>query len=252
MANLIINNSVLEVDLVIFDKDGTLIDLHTYWVAMIRMRAEAVGKALDLPYKYTMGLMESMGIDVEKMKIKPEGPVGLKKREVVQQAGVAYLVEHGFEDHTDLFTQAFTLVDEQSIEYLDVLVQSLKGAESLLRALKDANCKIAIATTDRTNRSILTMDKLNLSNLIDATFGVDKISKPKPAPEIIEKICKETNVSVKRSIMVGDTISDVKTGLNAGCLASIGVASGVTTVEQLGTVTSYVVEDLSEIVVEDK
>jgi len=35
---------IKDVQLVVFDKDGTLTDVHTYWVNMIKFRAELIIK----------------------------------------------------------------------------------------------------------------------------------------------------------------------------------------------------------------
>jgi phosphoglycolate phosphatase-like HAD superfamily hydrolase len=49
--------------------------------------------------------------------------------------------------------------------------------------------------------------------------------------------------------MVGDALTDVEMGLNAGLKASIGVLSGFATAEQLRTLTPFVAQDASEITV---
>ena len=82
---------------VLFDKDGTIIDVHHYWSLMIRYRAEAVaefvgtngsggehgGPMVDL-------LMSAMGVDGTGRRLRPEGPVGVKKRsEIVSIVGEA-------------------------------------------------------------------------------------------------------------------------------------------------------------------
>jgi phosphoglycolate phosphatase-like HAD superfamily hydrolase len=47
--------------------------------------------------------------------------------------------------------------------------------------------------------------------------------------------------------MVGDALTDIQMGLNAGLKASIGVLSGFATAEQLRTLTPFVVHDVSEL-----
>lgn len=247
MINLTINDFTLEgIELAIFDKDGTLIDVHTYWANMVRFRAEMIAERLGLSEEDKIGIMDAMGVVYDQMRIKPEGPVGIKKREIILQVGVDYLMSKNLPDHTDLLFDVFKTVDTQSINRLDELVKPINGLYTLIRKLKSANCKIAIATTDRTDRAALAMDKLDLLDDMDIIIGADKISKPKPHPEIIEKICSALDVSIDKSIMVGDATVDVNAGLNAGCMASIGVESGLTPPDQLRALTPYVVEDISK------
>ena len=85
MSSLSINGKVVSLDIeaVIFDKDGTLIDVHHYWSSMIKMRATLIVKKWfsDVGSDKIQGdLIDAMGVDLTSGKIKPNGPVGIKPR----------------------------------------------------------------------------------------------------------------------------------------------------------------------------
>ena len=82
MSDLLINNklALADVEAVIFDKDGTLIDVHHYWASMLKIRAKLIVKKYKLDGKVKNELMDAMGIDVRTGKIKANGPVGIKPR----------------------------------------------------------------------------------------------------------------------------------------------------------------------------
>ncbi len=43
MAEIIVNKTAIpHIELVIFDKDGTLIDVHQYWAVMVENRASSM------------------------------------------------------------------------------------------------------------------------------------------------------------------------------------------------------------------
>ncbi len=246
--DLIIAGQRLEdVELVIFDKDGTLIDVHAYWATMIRLRAQAVCQRLGLGNGTVQGLMDVMGVDVPAMRIKSTGPVGLAKRSAVLKAGVDYLIASGHGDHTLLVRDAFQQIDDESAERFDEIVHALAGACDLVHSLRAVGCKVAIATNDRTERAILAMQHLGLMGVLDAVFGADSVEWPKPAPDIILAICDRLGVPAERSVMVGDAAGDMNAGRAAGCLASIGVASGLTPAGELRRLTPFVVADVSVI-----
>ena len=247
-VDLVVRGALVpNVDLVVFDKDGTLIDVHTYWANMICFRAEAIVSRLDLGSVERNGIMDAMGVDIETGRIKPEGPVGIKKREVVLRAGVDYLISQGQSDMTALFEEVFQHVDEISMEHLDDIILPLNGLAPLLGRLHEGGCLIALATTDRSYRAAAVMEYLGLNDKIALVAGADMVEKPKPDPEIIHLICQHLGVPPGKSIMVGDSSSDIKAGLNAGCLASIAVTSGLTPQDKLEELTSHVIPDISAI-----
>jgi phosphoglycolate phosphatase len=240
-------NLIPSVDLVVFDKDGTLIDVHTYWANMVRFRADAVIARLGLGVEERNGIMDAMGVDVETGRIKPDGPVGLKKREIVLRAGVEYLIAKGHSDTTGLFEEIFQHIDDISIQRLDEIISPLNGLVSLIDRLHESGCQIAVATTDRSYRAAAVMEYLGLNNKMAFIAGADMVEKPKPDPEIIHLICQRLGVAPAKSVMVGDASSDVKAGLRAGCLASIAVASGLTSKSMLEELTPHVIPDISAI-----
>ncbi len=84
MVHLEINENVIDnIELVIFDKDGTLVDLYNYWANMIDFRVVSAQKKLSFDESKNNDIMYAMGVDVAKGRLRSEGPVGLKKREIV-------------------------------------------------------------------------------------------------------------------------------------------------------------------------
>ncbi len=238
-----------DVQLALFDKDGTIIDVHTYWANMLKFRSRFIAERLGLASEIERGIMDSMGVLVDQMRIKPDGPVGIKKREIVLKAGVTYLMSCGFPDHTALFQEAFRAVDQYSLERFDEIVKPITGVHELFANLKARDCRIALAITDIRDRAQRAMSHLGILDFVDAIVGADGVNKPKPDPEIVFTICDRLGVDPGRSIMVGDAESDIHAGLNAGCLASVGVETGLTSRERLLELTPLVISDISKIIV---
>ena len=248
MADIKVGREIIkDVQLAVFDKDGTLIDVHTYWVNMIKFRAELVVNKLGLGEKEKLGLMDRMGVDTDLWKIKPEGPVGLKKREIVLEAGVEYLQTLGISDQTLLFEKVFQQVDENSSEHFDEIIKPLDGMYELFEGLKKHSCLIAIATTDRTERAWLAMRHVGIEDSIDFIAGTDCVKESKPATDMVDLITNRLGIPKESSVMVGDAVFDVQMGVNAQFRASIGVASGLTDPERLLEITPFVVSGIAEL-----
>jgi len=241
------NFTIKEIELVIFDKDGTMVDLYHYWSAMIEHRAALICKNLELNDADKQELISRMGVDKKNGRLKPEGPVGLKKREIVMQAAVDYLNQKGIKETGNLCFDIFNQVDLMTAIDISPVVRPLEGLFELVHTLKNKGCKIAIATTDKTERADLAMRALKLGQSIDYIVGADMVARTKPDPESIEVILKKLQIENDSAVMIGDAFTDVQMGINARLKASIGVCSGLTQSSELRKITPYIISDISKI-----
>ncbi len=248
MINIKIGTDVLkDIRLMIFDKDGTLIDLYTYWANMVDFRVTLAQKKLGFDNYQKNQIAYAMGIDKKNKRLRKEGPVGLKKREVVMQAMINSLVQIGFLNTYDVCYEIFREVDRLSVKFLPDIIKPIDGMYDLINTLHKHKCMIAIATTDKTERAKLAMRFLGISDKVDIVVGEDMVENCKPYPDMVNFISKELSVDKKNTVIVGDAITDVEMGINARLYGSIGVASGLATKEKLLEITPYVVSDISKI-----
>ncbi|MCU0561429.1 MAG: HAD family hydrolase [Desulfobacterales bacterium] len=248
MVSLSVNQCLIrDVRLVIFDKDGTLIELYRYWSQMVALRARLICRALGLEAEHEPGLRGAMGLDDAAGRLKPEGPVGLKKRAAVIQAAAAYLAGCGRGDAGLVCTQAFDRADEESCRDPGRFIRPIPGAGSLIGALRRNGCRVAVATVDLSQRARLALDFLGWSARVDLVAGGDAVRRPKPDPEMVELILAELGVDRSRAVMVGDAATDVEMGRRAGLKASIGVLSGMAAADALMEFTPHIARDVSQI-----
>jgi len=248
MVTLSVNNKKIDkIELAVFDKDGTIIDLYNYWSSMIELRAEKLCDYCKISYdEHKLNLMYSMGVDVKNNRLRPEGPVGLLPRCDVRGAAVDYLRPIQNVDDT-VAENLFKEVDRLSINLLDKFVKPIPGAIELLENLKRQNCKIAIATTDKTERAKLAASFLKINHLFDMIVGADIVTASKPDPEMFNLICRELSCDPACSVMVGDAKTDVQMGINAQCKAPIAVCTGLTPKKELSALTDYVTNSIAGI-----
>lgn len=249
MADIIINNKELnDIDLFVFDKDGTIIDLYTYWYNMLKLRAERICTFYNLPLRgHRDNLMFRMGIDARKRRLNPQGPVGLYPREVVQKEAENYLLQLNFDNVYDPCFHAFKEADELSLFSLDKFIKPVKGAIELLTCLKNRGCKTAIATSDKTERARICMECLKIEHLIDIIVGSDKVEKQKPAPDMLRLIGEAAGVPPLNSVMLGDSEFDVQMGINAEFKTSIALCSSFANERVMRGLTKFIITDLSRI-----
>lgn len=249
-AIVVLDSQVIEgVELAIFDKDGTLMDLYHYWSQMICLRADYIARELDLDICHKNRMIYEMGVDLENKRLRPQGPVGIKKRSDVLQAAVDYLVSIGLNDTYELCFNAFGYVDDISSSRLSEFIRPIVGVNDLLEALRLKECKIAIATTDTTERARLAMQYLGFLPKIDFIIGADMVKKTKPDPEMIYKTLEILHTEASSSIMVGDATADIQIGLNAGVKASIAVLTGLSQESDLRKLTPYIAKSVNDILI---
>jgi phosphoglycolate phosphatase len=248
MIDLAVSTKVIhDVGLVIFDKDGTLIELYHYWSQMVALRARIISEALDLGAEHEAGLRWALGVDEKAGRLRSEGPVGLKKREIVLKAATDYLALIGHRDTLGLCEQAFERADEISSGALRRFIRPIQGAVSLMGALHDRGCCVALATVDVGRRARLAMEFMGVNDTIDLIVGGEEVARAKPDPEMIHIILHRLGIGRSQAVMVGDALSDVQMGIKAGLKASIGVLTGFATAEQMRTLTPFIARDVSEL-----
>ncbi len=235
------------VRLVIFDKDGTLIELYPYISQTVLLRARRIGRALGLAPPEESGLVRALGVDAAARRIRPEGPAGIRPREEVLAAAVGYLEAIGRPGAEAACREAFAAVDEISARDPGRFIRPLPGAVALVRALRAQGCRVAVATQDLTARGRLALAALGLEQEIDALAGSDRVSRPKPHPEAIHLLLAELGIPAAQAVMVGDAPTDLEMARRAGLSAAVGVLGGITPEETLRSLTPYVVRDLTAI-----
>jgi phosphoglycolate phosphatase-like HAD superfamily hydrolase len=216
---------------------------------MVFLRAKLICEALGIDPVHEAGLRWALGVDEKAGRLRPEGPVGLKKREVVIKAATDYLDGVGRGGTLQLCEQAFERADEISGRELGGFIRPIRGAVPLIRALRDHGCRVALATVDVSRRARLAMEFMGVGSTLDLIVGGEAVARSKPDPEMLHLILERLGVDRSRAVMVGDALNDVQMGLNAGLKASIGVLTGFATADQLSSLTAFVARDVSGIAV---
>jgi len=252
MSSLLINKQPVlsNIEMVIFDKDGTLIDVHHYWSSMLKIRAQLIVDKYGLGEKVGNKLMDAMGIDMATGKIKVDGPVGIKPRSFIAGVSIEVLganhVDASYEEIEDIFLE----VDKQTSHNISPLLGLLPGVEGLLENLKQCGVATALATTDMTMRARLAMRALNIEHFFCDIIGGDAVSQTKPAPELALNIVEKMGVNLDGVVVIGDHPVDIKMGNSANVGCNIGVLTGLSNSDSFAGLNCFVVESLKDIRVE--
>lgn len=176
-------------ELYIFDLDGTLLDS---------------GKDIALAANYAF----------EKLNLKT-----FSEEEIISKVG--YGAKKLIEDLIPEYPQE---IKDKALEYFKEFYYSnpviysrlYEGAEETLKKLKELSKKVAVVTNKYEALSVEILKKLNVIDYIDLVVGADTTSEKKPNPLPVFYTLEKLKSEKDKSIIIGDSETDVLTGKNAG------------------------------------
>ena len=187
----------MQVEAVLFDIDGTLVDSNeqhvTAWGLAFReaghpQEAEAIrgqiGKGGDL-------LAPALAPDLDKAV-----------RERIK------------ERHGELFASL----------YLDHIRPFPQAAE-MVAAVRKSGRKVVLASSAKRAELDHYVALLGIAGLVDATTSIDDVDTSKPAPDIFTAAIAKVDVAPDRAIVLGDTPYDIEAAARSG-IAAVGLTSG--------------------------
>jgi len=239
-----------DVELVIFDKDGTLIDIHHYWSSMIKIRAHKIVKKwfgnADTRQHESV-LAELMGVNLEVNRLRPEGPVGVKPRHYIVNLVREYVCQYAQQVDNNDVELLFQTVDKLTEENLLPLLKLLPDVKRLLLEIEASNTKAVIATTDITSRATKAVKALGLDDLFLHIVGGDAVKNAKPSPDLAQLLIEKTDVSPDKVAVIGDHPVDILMGQEASVGVTIGVLNGISSQQSFLPYQCPTVESLQAI-----
>lgn len=116
-------------------------------------------------------------------------------------------------------------------EYLP-LVRPFSAVPELLRRVKDAGVRIAVASSAKQDELEKYLDIARIGDLIEVATSSDDVEQSKPAPEIFDVVLKRLKIDGPDAVAIGDTPYDAEAAVKAK-VATIGVLCGGFTEDSL-------------------
>jgi len=200
----------MDIQLAVFDIAGTTLhDESNVGLVLQQVIQEYAGLAVSLPeVNEVMGYAKPWAIRYlleQKQDARYKDPAFIDSlhRHFVQQMSDHYLHSEG--------------------------VREKKGTGAVLGALKQRGIKIALDTGfDRAITDII-LKRVGWLNIgvIDAVITSDEVPQGRPYPYMIYRAMEQLGVrSIRQVAKIGDTLSDLEEGTNAGCPFVIGITTG--------------------------
>jgi phosphoglycolate phosphatase len=208
-------------DLVIFDKDGTIIEFGSMWsgwaVALEDGLRAATGRSIEAP------LFAMLGYDAKTGVVLAGGGLAATPMARLRDRTRDVLVDCGFgeADAERALEVAWHAPDPVA------LARPLGDMRSLFGWLREGGRLVAVATSDDRDPTERTLAALDLTDAIDATVCADDGIPVKPAPDMVLHLSTALGVTPARTAVVGDSPADLQMARAAGTGLIIGVLTGV-------------------------
>lgn len=113
--------------------------------------------------------------------------------------------------------------------------------------IRETGIKIALNTGYNKNIQTAIINKLCMNEFIDDYISSEEVSRGRPYPYMIHSLMERNHIEkTSQVIKFGDTKNDIIEGINAQCLASIGVLSGADNYQTLSNST-IIIDDITKI-----
>jgi phosphoglycolate phosphatase-like HAD superfamily hydrolase len=209
------------IEVVIFDKDGTLIDFHAMWGGWARTLGDRLDSAIRRPV--SPDVYATIGFDPSTGRVAPSGLLATGT-----MAGIEETIATVLRRYCPSIAAARRAT--QAAWFLPDPADAVPLADlrTLFARLHDAGRRIAVVTTDDRTPTEATLRALGVRPLVGALVCGDDGFAMKPAPDPVFAICHAFRSEPSRVLVVGDTPADLQMGRSAGAGLVVGVRSGVT------------------------
>jgi len=221
LPSLKIGEVEAEVDLILFDLDGTLVDDRDRYrsLASARLRAvrEVAGKEAALTWA------KLMGVNSESFEVDMAGPLSKAPRREDLAIAAAALYQHGHPWHRarELAQVAYDQAD--SVQAQSYTPKLFTGAHEALSRLSQVGFRLGMATNGETRITSGVLKDLKIDRFFDVVVGADMVVEGKPAPDMILEACGLLDIEPGAAAYVGDQPTDAQAGRSAGLAMVIGV-----------------------------
>ena len=97
------------------------------------------------------------------------------------------------------------------------------GVSEMLESFTQAGLKLGIVSADSTPEIVAFTQRHQLSEYIKLSLGSD-LSFRKPDPRLFIQACEMLQVSPSQTLMIGDSLGDIKMAQEAGAAGTIGIS----------------------------
>jgi phosphoglycolate phosphatase len=226
----------INVDAILFDKDGTLVDFDaTFGPAGYGLLHRLSGGDAELFQR----LADAIGYDVACRQFLLTSPF-VAEPTPIYGAIIADIL--GRVDRAALFAEIDTALEELSRHS----ITAIGDPKTVLAGLSAKGFRLGMATNDTERTARRQTERLGLSQYIQFFAGYDSGFGNKPEPGMVFAFARHCGLPPARIALVGDSLHDMFAARAAGC-GAIAVLSGPATKSDLAPHADHIIGQIGDL-----
>jgi phosphoglycolate phosphatase len=237
VAELIVQGTSFELDAILLDKDGTLLDFVSMWgfwservIERFRSRLTEQGLAPFDPAAIPSLWGTLHDREGRIMEYDRNGPLAMGTMDDLR----AILAWQGYRAGLSWAEARAEAI--RCSEAADIALEQARparlipGVAPFLAACRERGIPLAVVTADETAAAFQHLEWLGIRDYFQAVVGTDQVERGKPFGDMTTLACRLLGVQPARAAIIGDTNGDMLMGRAAGAALRIALAQGDTAV----------------------
>ncbi|AIQ46025.1 haloacid dehalogenase [Paenibacillus sp. FSL R7-0273] len=229
MPLLHVNNLTVPCQSILFDKDGTLLDLLATWGIWAELVLEGLDNQLALigdrrlpDMSRVLGTRHSA--DGRLTGYDPAGPLAMATAE--ETTGILAWHLYGAGVPWNEAVSRVNSIAKGAMEELRARRAAipLPGLLPFLQQCSALKLKLGVVTSDGSKTTGEQLEWMGITGYFGTVVTRDRVRLGKPAPEMAETACRELGVLPENTIIIGDSNADMQLGKGAGLRLSVGIS----------------------------
>lgn len=238
---------ITNIETVLFDKDGTFIDLHYFWGKMTELRVKEIIKRFNLSENCFNDLCLKLGYDTNSGKMLPNGITALYSRVKIIEIFCKDLKDFGIHTTEEHLAKVFDDVNLKFYQDMDEYTKPINSAIIFINKLKQKGIKLGVVTSDSVDSTQRTLKNFNWENLFEVVVGRESSIETKESGALTKLALKNLKANPCTTVMIGDAPMDYISAQNAGVQKTILVSTGQMNKSELNKTSDFVLNSLDEI-----
>ncbi|WP_054939630.1 HAD family hydrolase [Paenibacillus ihuae] len=229
MPLLHVNDLSVPCQAILFDKDGTLLDLLATWGTWAELVLQGLGNQLALIGDGFSGDLSGVlgtrhDASGRVIGYDPAGPLSMATAEETYGILAWHLYSAGVPWNEAVMR--VTAIAKEAMNELRTrrIAAPLPELLPFLQQCAAASLKLGVVTSDGSGTTGEQLEWMGITGYFHTIVTRDRVSRGKPAPEMAETACRELGIPPEYTVIIGDSNADMQLGKGAGLRLSIGIS----------------------------